>query len=105
VVQGAVIYGIEKTRHADANYMSAMKRSYGVVVDGEFKWLVRRGDLVLSKERKIINSESFSILPSDMSNFQLVLYTFDDDDGRDKVPDLFKTGQHGKWNEKPGVQS
>lgn len=76
--------------------MSAMKRSYGIVVDGEFKWLVRKGDLVLSKETRTINSEPFSILPSEMSNYQLALYVFDDDDGKDKVPDLYNTGQHGK---------
>lgn len=95
-MQGAVIYGVEKSRHQDACYMFAMTRSYGVVIDGDFKWLARKGDLVLSKEKRTITGEWFKIARGEMENYQMALYVYEDDDGTDDVPDFWLDGQHSK---------
>jgi hypothetical protein len=77
--------------------MAAMTRSYAIVVDGEFKWLARKGDLVLSNQTQVINSEWFKIPRNNMANFQLLLYVFNDLDDDDDVPDFFEDGQNGKY--------
>jgi hypothetical protein len=95
IVQGGVIYGIEKSRHADANYMSATTKSYGIRIEGSFEWLIRKGDLVLSKEDRNIYSSWFSILRNDMKSYELPIYVYLDDDGEDDVPGQWKDGQNG----------
>lgn len=96
VVQGAVIYGIEKSRHKDTRFMAAMTKSYAILIDGQFKWLIRRGDLVLSNEKRRVNSEWFKIQQRDMVNYQLPVYVYLDVDGNDDVPELEQTGMSGK---------
>ena len=78
--------------------MSAITKSYGIVRDGRFEWLIRKGDLVLSGEKRSICSRYFSLFlqvyPS--RKYEMVIYTFiqrDEDD--DDVPDMWEDGQHG----------
>jgi hypothetical protein len=98
-VQGAVIYGIEKSRHSGVKYMSAITKSYGIVLNGHFHWLIRKGDLVLSTEKRCVHSKYFSLplknCPS--RKYEMVVYTYinrDEDD--EDVPDFWDDGQHGK---------
>lgn len=76
--------------------MAAMTRSYGILVNGEFKWLVRKGDLVLSNEKRTINGEYFKVPRNEMSKFELPLYVYNDLDEDDDVPDFYEDGQHGE---------
>ncbi|KAK5116990.1 hypothetical protein LTR62_006711 [Meristemomyces frigidus] len=60
VVQGGVMYGIERFRHKDAVYVKETMDSY--CIDHEQKtleWIIKRGDVVLSGQERIIESEPF----------------------------------------------
>ena len=99
VVQGAVIYGIEKSRHSGVRRMSAITKSYGIVLSGRFEWLIRKGDSVLSTEKKRVYSKYFSIplKTCPARKYDMVIYTYkkrDEDD--DDVPDSWEDGQHGR---------
>jgi len=79
--------------------MSAITKSYGIVLSGRFEWLIRKGDLVLSTEKRRIRSKYFSLPWRDcpLRKYEMVVYTYkkrseDDDD----VPDSWDEGEHGK---------
>ncbi|KAK5082464.1 hypothetical protein LTR05_007611 [Lithohypha guttulata] len=99
VVQGAVVYGVEKSRHKSIKYMSAITESFGIVLNDRFEWLIRKGDLVLSSEKRTIYSKRFSLTSTilSMGKYDMPIYRYkkrceDDDD----VPDLWEDGQHGE---------
>lgn len=98
-MQGAVIYGIEKSRHSGVKYMSAVTESYGIVLDGRFEWLIRKGDLILSTEKRYIFSKYFT-LPlrlCPMRKYEMITYRYEkrhDDD--DDVPYSYEDGQYGE---------
>jgi len=99
VVQGAVIYGVEKSRHSGIKYMSAVAGSYGILLNGRFEWLIRKGDLVLSTEKRSIYSKYFSLPLRDYPSrkYEMGIYRYlnrNEDD--DSVPDLWEDGQHGE---------
>ena len=98
VVQGAVIYGIEKIRHKEARYMSAITKSFGIVLQDRFEWLIRKGDLVISNEKRSIQSRRFWIPPKDCINkkWDLPIYYYLATDGDDDVPQWWEDGQKGK---------
>ena len=98
VVQGAVIYGVEKSRHPEANYMAAVTNSYGVVVEDRFEWLVKKGDLVLSREKRSIHSRIFSIPPTKcpMGKLDIPIYSCVDKDDY-AAPAFWQEGQHGMF--------
>lgn len=120
VVQGAVIYGVEKSRQTNVRFMKMSPRSYGIVVNEafsaykfnprdryvdeltkktmarqQFAWMVRRGDLILSNERKVAEKEfSYTFRANDSRKFEVPIYTFPYDD--DDVPERWETGMHGE---------
>jgi hypothetical protein len=100
-VQGAVIYAVEKSRHDGVKYMSAITQSYGIVSKGKFEWLIRKGDLVLSTEKRRVRSKYICLPLKDCPSrkYDLVIYTYDKrDEDDDNVPDFWEDGQHGKQN-------
>ena len=99
VAQGGVIYGIEKSHHTNVNYMSAMTKSYGILIDGNLQWLVRKGDLVLAKENRNTYSSSFRISRKEAAGYCLSVYTYLDHDEDDDVPLRWQDGQHGKLSQ------
>ena len=98
VVQGAVIYGIEKLRHTNVKFMSAVTKSYGINIRGRFQWLVRNGDMVLSTEKKSIYSNEFWITPnsSPIRKLDVGVFLFlARDQYDDDVPKEWEDGQYG----------
>lgn len=94
VVQGAVVYGIEKSRHKEAKYISEITKSYGIVLDGRFEWLIRKGDLVLSNEKRSIQSKYFWI-PSKVSplrKYDFPIYVYKGKE-EDDVPTFWQNGK------------
>ncbi len=120
VVQGAVIYGIEKSQHKNVTFMSTCSRSYGIVLNEMYSvhkysradkytdavtnnvmahkqltWLIRRGDLILSdSKRESDKTFMFPFQETDDRKFKLPIYEYPDDD--DDAPERFETGQNGK---------
>ena len=120
VVQGAVVYGIEKSRHSELRLMAKSMSSYGIVVNEpfsmykyesrdryidqlsgrevarkQFAWLIRRGDVVLSDGTQIAEKEfSVSFEANKSLKFVLPIYIYNDE--ADAVPNRWETGQHGK---------
>jgi hypothetical protein len=120
VVQGAVIYGIEKARrHNNVTFMSTCSKSYGIVLNEEYSaykfdgrdkyidsltnramanaqitWLIHRGDLLLSDTKTETEKEFlFRFGETNDRKFKLPIYEYPDDD--DDKPDRFETGQNG----------
>lgn len=61
----------------------------------QFAWMIRKGDLILSDEKKIEEKEfTLPFQTDDRRKFDLPVYTFPDED--DDVPDRWENGQHGK---------
>ena len=81
--------------------MSAITKSYGVLMDGRFQWLIRKGDLALSNAEKIINSQVFWPPAQSCTNgrydFPLFYYLARSKDD-DNVPRWHQDGQHGMSN-------
>ena len=96
VVRGAVIYGVEQSRHKDATYMSAITRSYGIVLHDRFEWLVRKGDLVLSTEKRIIRRKWFWESPraGPVRKFDMPVWPYCGKE--DDVPLSWQDGQFGR---------
>lgn len=118
VVRGAAIYGIEKEHHKNVVSTSTCASNYAVVLNDsysshkndprdriidpltgapmaqkQFTWLVRRGDLILSDEKKEIEREIvFRFQENDERKFQVPVYEYPDDD--DEMPDRFETGEN-----------
>lgn len=119
MVQGAVIYGIEKARHKGKRLMFTSPYSYGIVtheavalhrfdrrdlrVDettqsqiagSQFNWLIRKGDLILSDHREAVEKEfAITFRSQDSQKFDLPIYKYPDEN--DDVPDRWATGQNG----------
>lgn len=79
--------------------MSAITKSYGIVLSGRFEWLIRKGDLVLSTEKRRVQSKYFSLPLKDcpLRKYEMFVYTYkkrseEDDD----VPNSWDDGQHGR---------
>lgn len=53
----------EKVYH-QVTYMSAVTIDYGVLIGRKFQWLIRAGDLVLSRGGASVQSKSFSYVKS-----------------------------------------
>lgn len=119
VVQGAVIYGVEKTHHKNLKKMRFSQKSFGIVVDevasskydeddfymhpltgttmarGQFAWLIRSGDLLLSEATEVAEKEfSRTFKASDGRRFELPVYMYSDED--DDEPPVWRTGKHGE---------
>ncbi|CZR64187.1 uncharacterized protein PAC_14084 [Phialocephala subalpina] len=118
VVQGAVIYGIEKSQHKNVTFMQTSPRSYGIVLNEMYSvhkysradkytdavtnnvmahkqitYLIKRGDLVLSDEKRESDKEfMFPFSDTDDRKFKLPIYEYPDDD--DDAPERFETGQN-----------
>jgi len=122
VVQGAVIYGIEKAQHENVAFTSTCSRSYGVALNETYSvykydpkdwytdsvtnnltahkqltWFLRRGDLLLPADEKENKKETkkefmFPFYETDDRKFKLPIYVYPDDD--DDVPYRFETGQN-----------
>lgn len=77
--------------------MAAVTDSYGILLHKRYHWLVRRGDLVLSNEKKFVKSEPFSLPMSAVRKFDMVIWHYkkrhEDDD---EVPESWDDGQHGE---------
>lgn len=117
VVRGAVIFGIEKAGHNNITITKSCPRSYGIVLNhayskskhdrrdkftdaltkipmakGQFTWLVRKGELVLSDAPKEVEQEiNFNFKETDSRVLQLPVYEYADDD----LPDRFENSQEG----------
>jgi hypothetical protein len=115
VVRGAVIFGIEKPLLPS---MSACSRSYGVSVtesfsdirhnvkdcsvhpvakvpmaEGQFLWLIKKGDLILSNEPKVVKQLFTKMfLEAEERTGTIPIYSYDDDD----LPERFANAQCGK---------
>lgn len=122
MVQGAVIYGIEKYQHKKNTSMSACSRSYGIAYNEtaaiykynaadtyrnevtntmmalqQLSWLIRRGDLILSDEQREEEKQiQFPFLDAKERKFKILIYEYLHDD--DNIPDRFETGQNGMGN-------
>lgn len=119
-MQGAVIYGIERKHYHNVKVMKTSQKSYGIVVDetasymydeddwythpltkatmagGQFSWLVRKGDVMLSEKTEVARKEfTRTFKASDGRKFDMAIYTYNDED--DDVPDRWKTGKLGKY--------
>ncbi|KAL2073566.1 hypothetical protein VTL71DRAFT_10892 [Oculimacula yallundae] len=117
VVQGAVIYGIEKASHQRCLSVSLFNKSYGIVLnnpysvrmhDGKDKfidpltgrmsanrqinWMVHKGDLMASDTQEKDIQWSFSAQASRI--FKLPVYTYIHDEEDHEKPDRYETGQH-----------
>jgi hypothetical protein len=129
VVQGAVIYGIEKASYKNVSVMSMCPRSYGIVLNeaysarkfdsrdqvvdpltnklmaqGQITWLIRRGDLLLSDATKeTIKQFTYTFPENAERTFNFPIYEYPDDD--DDVPDRYETGQNGKLTKSPNKPS
>lgn len=75
--------------------MTAATHSYGICESDKFEWLIRRGDLILSTEKRLITSKVFlrSLKSCPGRKFEVTIYRYekryeDDDD----VPDFFDDG-------------
>lgn len=113
------MYGVEKTHHKNLKIMRPSRESYGIVVDetwsyrydkkdeythhltntkmarGQFSWLVRRGDAMLSDNTEVAEKEfTRTFEASDGGKFALPVYAYLDED--DDLPSRWKIGQHGK---------
>lgn len=78
--------------------MSAIMNSYAIKIDGRFEWLVRKGDLVLSTEKRMVQSKYFSVplRSATLRKYELALYRYlnrEEDD--DNVPIHWEDGQYG----------
>ena len=100
VARGAVIYGVEKARHKDARYMSAITKSYGIATEGRFDWLIRKGDLVISNEKRHVYSRYFYIASKACvkGKYNFPIYSYIDKDNDDDIPMWWQDGQHGTLN-------
>ncbi|KAJ9663048.1 hypothetical protein H2198_001040 [Neophaeococcomyces mojaviensis] len=113
VVQGAVIYGIEKDRHKNLRRMFMCTKSYGILINEafsvdrfdprdcfmesgtkttmagkQFAWLIRRGDLILSDEDKKVHKWfSCPFQTSHGRKFDLPVYVYPRDDDDDDEGD------------------
>ncbi|PVH78397.1 hypothetical protein DL98DRAFT_590324 [Cadophora sp. DSE1049] len=117
VVQGAVIYGIEKARHRNTVFATTFTRSYGIVLnqpysvrmhDGkdrfvdpltervqasrQINWLIHRGDLMST--HTIEKDITCSFGEHETRIFKLPVYTYIHDEDNEEKPDRFETGQH-----------
>lgn len=125
VVQGAVIYGIEKEEKQHRTTMTSCEKSYGVVLNEterphvhhqrdqirdtltdttmayqQLKWMVKRGDLILSSEAKVEKQDmAFHFEEHGDRSFNLPVYEYIHDD--DDLPERYQTGQHGLYNPTP----
>ncbi|KAF7185658.1 Chaperone protein DnaK [Pseudocercospora fuligena] len=97
VVQGGVVYGIEKSNHGDARYTGALMKSYGIVNNGQFEWLFKRGDLVISSTETIFESAAFYCTANPheqgVPEFSIFSYPMDDSED-DDAPEQWLNGQH-----------
>ncbi|KAK5163262.1 uncharacterized protein LTR77_010848 [Saxophila tyrrhenica] len=85
-----------KSRHKTVKHMYAMKRSYGVRMGSRFEWLVRKGDLVVSDETRIVHSQTFWYTLNDKvdhADFNIYWYNRDDDN----PPDVWEEGFSGTY--------
>ncbi|KAK6406831.1 hypothetical protein LTR81_018559 [Elasticomyces elasticus] len=95
VVQGAVIYGIEKERHHRPLMMHAIRDSYGILPSNDrFDWLVRKGDLMLSHVVQAACSKDFWIPAADIKNHKLLMTLYRYSGDEDTIPDRISTGRH-----------
>ncbi|KUJ14621.1 actin-like ATPase domain-containing protein [Mollisia scopiformis] len=116
VVQGAVLYGIEKAHHKDVTTVATCTKSYGVNLNEmdsiskysredvyvdpvtnnsmartQLTWLIRKGDLILSDEKREAEKEFMHTFSDpDDRKFKLPVYEYSDDD----LPDRYETGQN-----------
>jgi hypothetical protein len=117
VVQGAVVYGIEKLAHPNRTVMDVCPRSYGVMLNRAFTgvrhnrqdrfvdpatkkvmareqmtWLIKKGDLVLSNKPKQAEQEfSFKFKETDNRVFNFSIYEYSEDD----LPERYDIIQEG----------
>lgn len=99
VVRGAVIYGVEKGRHENVKYMSAAKDNFAICLDYTFHWFARKGDLILSTQRRSSVSKGFflKLKSCPMRKFEVPIYKYcSRNDGDDFIPDKWEDGQHGR---------
>ena len=76
--------------------MTAAYQSYGVVINGQFQWMIRKGDVILSQEKREVRSELFWIPRAEQAPaYTLSIYTYRHTSD-DSVPTLWKNGKHGK---------
>ncbi|KAK3679082.1 hypothetical protein LTR78_001535 [Recurvomyces mirabilis] len=60
VVQGAVVYGIEKLRHKEVIRVVEVLDSFGVRhLEGPIEWIIKKGDIVLSGQKRVVESRPF----------------------------------------------
>ena len=119
MARGAVIYGIEKAHYNSVTYMTTCPKSYGIVLNESYswyksdrrdrytdsvtntvmaskqiKWLIRRGDLLLSHAKWETATEyTFSFQKTAELKFELPIYEYSYDD----LPHRFETAQEGMW--------
>jgi len=120
VVRGAAIFGIEKAANRSVPTMSACPRSYGVSVNAAFseflhdprdlvpdpwtqapvaqdqlKWLIKKGELILSNDLKEATAgpfkKNFTKTSSKIGSFPI--YAYDDDD----LPEQLARARNGTF--------
>lgn len=122
VVQGAVLYGIEKANYKDVVTMETCTRTYGIKMNQTMRiykydetdvirdpvtnavtaqdqmiWLIRKGDLLLSDSAKETEQRIvYHFTDNSARAFQLPIYEYPNDD--DMEPGRFRDAQHGKWS-------
>lgn len=122
VVQGAVMYGIEKAHHKKKlTTMSTCIRSYGIATDERFssvnnekrdfyvdpltdrkyarmqiEWFIRRGDLILSDSSKTwARNIECHFTEAEHRVIHLPIYCYTDEE--DDVPTTLSIGENGKY--------
>jgi hypothetical protein len=105
VCDRTVIYGIESFRHANAETLSALTKSYGISISQKsngvwrFHWLMQKGDLVLEHEKRVALSDGLWLGPAQYQptgRYDLRIFSYssrDDDD----APEDWEDGQEGTF--------
>lgn len=84
-------------RHKNATYLSAIARSYAVVINGNFMWFLRKGDMTSSTSERVITSDPFkySGYRSD-GKYEFPIYTYKQRNAEDDfVPMTWAEGENG----------
>jgi len=111
VVRGAAIFGIEKSSNKAISSMSACPRSYGIsadiafseivhdpedrisdsltkkdVVRDQLKWLIKKGDLILSDQMRAVSGTlKVDFKSTQLKRGSIPIYAYDDDDLPDSL--------------------
>jgi hypothetical protein len=120
VVEGAVMYGIEKANYRNVVTMATCSRSYGIKINQTMRiykydktdvirnpvtnkvmaqhqmiWLIRRGDLLLSNVHKEMEERIvYQFTNASARKFELPIYEYPNDD--EMEPGRFQDAQHGE---------